>query len=267
MRVQSLESKKVLITGASKGIGKAIAQSFIDSGYTVIGTSRQPGEITEKITGVEYLQLDLLDENSIDQCIQKAGNIDVLINNAGQSQIGAVEEIPVEKVRDLFQINLFGIIKLIQGVLPDMIRRGHGFIINIGSLAGIFAVPFQSSYVATKAALGGLTWSLRNEVMRYGVKVALLDPNDIDTTIQPELFLPARSRYKDEMAQMMAAREKSMASANPPEVVARKVIKILGEKNPKPCYAVGGMAPLLVFLKRFLPNRMVETLLRKNYGL
>jgi len=262
-----MKNNTALITGASKGIGRAIAVSLVNSGYAVIGTSRNPDDIENKINGIEYVQLDLLDENSIDECIQKVGNVDILINNAGQSQIGAAEEIPIEKVKELFQLNLFGIIKLTQGFLPGMIQNGTGFIINIGSLAGTFSVPFQSSYVASKAALSGFTWSLRNEVMRYGIKVVLLDPHDINTTIQPEIFSPANSRYKNAMSKMMAARAKSMANANPPAVVAKKVLKILQMKNPGPFYSVGGMAPLLIFLKRLLPGKTVEKLLRKSYDL
>lgn len=262
-----MKNKKALITGASKGIGRAIAVSLVNSGHDVIGTSRNPDLVKDKIYGIEYIRLDLLDDNSIDECIQKVGNVDILINNAGQSQIGAAEEIPIEKVKELFQLNLFGIIKLTQGFLPGMIQNSNGFIINIGSLGGTFAVPFQSSYVASKAALSGFTWSLRNEVMMYGVKVVLLDPHDINTTIQPEIFSTENSRYKNEMSKMMAARAKSMANANPPEVVAKKVIKILKLKNPKPFYSVGGMAPLLIFLKRFLPGKTVESLVKKSYDL
>jgi short-subunit dehydrogenase len=264
---KSMKSQKVLITGASKGIGKAIAISLFNLGYHVIGTSRNPDKIKDKINGIEYIQLDLLDKKSIDECIQKVGIIDILINNAGQSQIGAAEEVPLEKVKDLFQINLFGIIKLTQGFLPGMIQNNNGFIINIGSLAGKFAIPFQSSYVASKFALNGFTWSLRNEVMKHGVKVVMLDPNDINTTIQPEIFLPKNSRYKNELSKMMAARAKSMSNASPPAIVAKEVMKILKKKNPKPFYAVGGMAPLLLFFKRFLPDKTVESILKKNYDL
>jgi short-subunit dehydrogenase len=260
-----MKSEKVLVTGASKGIGKSIAISLQNLGYQVIGTSRNPDNIADKISGIEYIALDLLDEKSITDCIQKIKCVDILINNAGQSQIGAAEDIPLEKVNNLFQINLFGIIQLTQGFLPGMIKNGNGFIINIGSLAGRFAVPFQSSYVSSKFALSGFTWSLRNEVMKYGVKVALLEPNDINTTIQPEIFLPDHSRYKNQLSKMIAARAKSMAKANPPEIVAKKVVKILKQKNSKPYYSVGGLAPLLVFLKRFLPDRIVENLLKRTY--
>ena len=262
-----MKNTKVLITGASKGIGRAIACSLQNIGYHVIGTCRNPAQIERKIEGIEYIKLDLLDEKSIEKCIQYVGSVDILINNAGQSQIGAAEEMPLEKAREFFQINLFGTIKLIQGFLPDMIQQGSGFIINIGSMAGAFAVPFQSSYVSSKFALDGFTWALRNEVMRYGIKVVMVEPNDINTTIQPMIFRSENSRYKNEMAKMMAARKKSMANANPPEIVAKKVVSILNKKKPKPFYYVGGMAPFLVFLKRFLPGKTVENLVIKNYDL
>ncbi len=262
-----MNKKRVLITGASKGIGRAISTELVNNGYTVIGTARNVAAIENKINGVEYIVLDLLDDKSIQACVQQIGSIDVLINNAGMSAIGAVEDATVENIKQLFQVNLFGIISLTQGFLPGMIKNKSGYIINIGSMAGKFAVPFQSAYVASKFALSGLTQVLRNEVKKYGVKAVLIEPNDIRTTIDPEILIPKNSRYERDLSKMMAAREESMANARPPAVVAKKVLKILNKKNPKPCYTVGGMGPLMVFMKRFLPDRAVEYLVRKNYGL
>lgn len=259
--------KKVLITGASKGIGKAIACLLLENGYPVIGTSRNPGSIDHRVSGVEYVQLDLSDEKSIEQCIETVRSVDVLINNAGQSQIGPVEEMPLEKYREMFQVNLFGTIQLTQGLLPAMIEKGSGWVINIGSMAGKFAVPFQSSYVASKFALSGFTWSLRNEVKRYGVNVVMVEPNDIKTEIQPAVIHSEESRYREALNRMRAARAKSMANAVPADVVARKVVRILKKKNPRPYYTVGGIGPLFVFLKRFLPDSLVESLVRRSYDL
>ena len=115
-----------------------------------------------------------------------------------------------------------------------MIQQGQGFIINIGSMAAAFAVPFQSTYVSSKFALDGFTWALRNEVLRYGIKMVMVEPNDINTTIQPEIFQPEDSKYKNEMSKIMAARKKSMANANPPEIVAKKVVSILRKKFKLP---------------------------------
>jgi len=260
-----MDNKKVLITGASKGIGKAIAKDLLNLGYTVIGTSRNPENIKDKIEGIEYVKLDLNDEKSIDDCIKKVRSVDVLINNVGQSQIGPTEELPLEKIRKMFQINLFGMIKLTQAFLPEMRKKRRGTIINIGSLVGKFAIPFQASHVASKSALAGFSWSLRNEVMNYGVKVVVIEPNDINTTIEPEIIVNNNSEYKNTVLKSKEARDKKMAKAPGPEVVARKVVKILKKKNPKPFYVVGGRGPILVFCKRILPDKMIERLLKKNY--
>jgi short-subunit dehydrogenase len=260
-----MNNKKVLVTGASKGIGKAVAKALLNIGYTVIGTSRDPENIKGKMEGIEYVKLDLNDEQSIDDCVRKVGSIDILINNVGQSQIGPVEELPLEKIKKMFQINLFGMIKLTQGFLPDMRKKRRGMIINIGSLVGKFAVPFQASHVGSKSALAGFSWSLRNEVMDYGVKVVVIEPNDISTTIEPEVIVNTNSEYKNNVLKSKEARDHKMARAPGPEVVANKVVKILKKKNPKPFYTVGGRGPVLVFCKRLLSDKMIEKLLKKNY--
>lgn len=260
-----MDNKKVLITGASKGIGKAIAKALVNLGYTVTGTSRAPDDIKDKIEGVEYVKLDLNDEKSIDECVKKTGSTDILINNAGQSQIGPAEELPMEKIKKIFQINLFGMIKLTQAILPDMRKKRRGIIINIGSLVGKFAIPFQASYVASKFALAGFSWSLRNEVMEYGIKVVVIEPNDIKTTIDPEMIIDNSSEYKNTVLKIKETRDRNMAKAPDPEEVAKKVVKILKMYNPKPFYTVGGMGPFLVFCKRLLPDKLVEKLLKMNY--
>ncbi|NIM89939.1 MAG: SDR family NAD(P)-dependent oxidoreductase [Candidatus Aminicenantes bacterium] len=260
-----MDNKKVLVTGASKGIGKAIAKALLNLGYTVIGTSRDPENITDKVKGLEYVRLDLNDEQSIEECTEKIGSVDILINNVGQSQIGPAEELSLEKIKKMFQTNLLGMIKLTQGFLPEMRKKRRGLIINIGSLVGRFAVPFQSIHAASKSALAAFSWSLRNEVMSYGVKVVVIEPNDINTTIEPEMTVNDNSEYKKNVLRSKEARDKKMADAPGPEVVANKVIKILKKKNPRPFYTAGGMGPFLVFCKRLLPDRVVERLIRKNY--
>lgn len=262
-----MDNKKVLITGASKGIGKAIAKALRNLDYTVFGTSRDPENIKDKIEGLEYVKLDLNDEQSIDDCVRKIGRVDVLINNVGQSQIGPAEELPLEKIKETFQVNLLGAIKLTQGFLPEMRKKRRGVIINIGSLVGRFAIPFQSIHAASKSALAAFSWSLRNEVMDYGVKVVVIEPNDINTTIEPEVIVNGNSEYEKNVFRSKEARDNKMSKAPGPEVVARKVVKILKKKHPRPFYAVGGMGPVLVFCKRLLPDKVVEKLLRKNYKL
>lgn len=257
----------VLVTGASRGIGEAIARALSRNGYKVIGTYLPAENIEEPIEGIDYIELDLNDQESVKVCINKIRDVDILINNAGQSQIGPGEEYPIDRSEALFQTNLFGAMRLVQGFLPGMRERRKGVILNIGSMAGEFAVPFQSAYVATKYALAGYTWALRNEVMKYGIRVVVVMPNDIRTTITPDVRIGNQSEYREDMLQMKSVRDKNMEKAPGPEVVAKKVIRILNKRRPKPFYAVGGMGPLFVFLKRLLPDRITETLVRKNYGL
>jgi short-subunit dehydrogenase len=262
-----MNQETVLVTGASRGIGEAIARALSRNGYKVIGTYLPAENIEEPIDGVDYIKLDLNDLKSVKACIEKIRDVDILINNAGQSQIGPAEEYPIDRSEELFQTNLFGAMRLILGFLPGMRERRKGVIMNIGSMAGEFAVPFQSVYVATKFALAGYTWALRNEVMKFGIRIVAILPNDIRTTITPDVCINDESEYREDMLQMKHVRDKNMEKAPGPEVVARKVMRILKKRRPKPFYAVGGMGPLFVFLKRLLPDRITETLVRKNYGL
>jgi short-subunit dehydrogenase len=259
--------QKALVTGASRGIGKAIAIALREAGCQVIGTSRRPEDIQDKIEGIEYLKLDLLDDRSIEDCISHTSPVDILISNAGGSHIWPAAEAPLEKVKEQFQLNLFGPVKLAQGFLAEMIRRRKGFILIIGSLAGRFSIPFQSSYAASKLALAGFAWALRNEVKTYGIKVVTLEPNHIRTAIKPDILLSPDSAFQDEMAKVVRWREKNVDRGTPSDIVAKKVLQILKKRNPGPFYAVGGSGPLLLFLKRVLPDKSIEKKVRKNLGL
>jgi len=259
--------QKALVTGASRGIGKAIAVALREAGCQVIGTSRRPENIRDKIEGIEYVGLDLLDDRSIEDCISQISPVDILISNAGGSHIWPAVEAPLEKVKEQFQLNFFGPVRLAQGFLPDMIRRKKGFILIIGSLAGRFSIPFQSSYAASKLALAGYAWALRNEVKTYGIKVVTLELNHIRTTIKPDILLPPDSGFRNEMAKVILWREKNVDGGSGPDLVAKKAIRILKKRNPGPFYAVGGNGPLLLLLKRILPDKSIENQVGKNLGL
>ena len=258
--------KQVLITGISKGIGEAIAKILVSNDYFVKGTSQSPEKIKKRIKGVKYLQLNLNDPSSIEKCIKESGNIDILINNAGICQFGPMEEIPVEKFTELFQVNLFGMIKLTQAFIPGMRKNRYGYIINIGSLAGRLPIPFQSGYAASKYALEGISWSLRMELKRYGIHVVVIDPNDINTTMRPELFMGNDSVYKLYAETALKRQIDNMQKAPGPDIVAKKILKILNKNNPGAFYSVGGIAPYFIFLKRFLSDRLVEKAVENFYN-
>jgi short-subunit dehydrogenase len=258
---------RALVTGASRGIGRAIAEALAKGGYSVLGTSRGaaalPGD--QKVPGVQYLRLDLGDEESIDSLVKEAGEIEVLVNNAGGSQIGPIEEVPVEAMRRLFQQNLLGSVRLTQGLLPGMRARGRGRIIFISSYAGVTPVPFLSVYAATKAALTALARGLRQEVIRDNVHVSVIAPFDIHTDIPLDLRFRDDSPYKAALLRVKEVRDRSLAEAPEPSIVARKVLHVLSAAKPRAFYPVGKNANLQGFLLKHLPDQTVERIIRKLF--
>jgi len=260
-------SSPVLVTGASKGIGRALAAALAARGIPVIGTSRDPKTVADPVAGVRYLALDQGDDQSIDACVAAAGPVEVLVNNAGQSQIGAVEDASLDAVEELFRMNLLGLIRLTKAVLPGMREKGHGTIINIGSLTGTFPPPFQSAYAATKLGLEAFSKALRQEVGRRGIKVSLVIPGYIRTYIEPRMIIPEDSAYGDELAAFRKARDKKMDKSSPAEAAAAKIIKVMEKRNPGPVYYTGHLVPAMGFLKRILPERTAQKMIRGFYHL
>ncbi len=258
---------KIVITGASRGIGLAAARRLAELGYEVTGTCRRPGKMEQEQPGIRWLALDLSRSESVDLFLQQVGPVDVLINNAGISRIAPLEVDQAAAVQEIFEVNLFAPLRLIRSLMPAMRERGQGWIINVGSLAAFFPVPFQSAYTASKAALAAYTQVLRHEVRRLGIRVVLLSPNDIRTSIQPSLEEGSVLEYQAGLAAMSRVRRKRMDQAAQPEIVAAKIAAILKKKNPAPAYAVGGGAPLLLLARRLLPDRLVERLICGTYGL
>ncbi len=259
--------KIALVTGASKGIGKAIAEALVKEGYSVIGTSRHPEAIENKIPDVKYVSLDLFHTESIDNLINDINHIDVLINNAGASQMGPIEEVSMEKIRRLFDLLFFGQIMLIKGVLPIMRSQRKGTIINISSLASHTPVPFSSVYASCKAALETLTRGIRNEVFKYGVRLVNVIPSHIKTTIKQEKICSKNSNYIKDLNRIKSIRDKNIMNGTDPSIVANKIIKILNLKNPAPSYFVGKHASLIAFLYKMLPAGLSEKMLRYIFKL
>src|SRR5213080_5066466 len=173
-----------LVTGASSGIGKAAATALVDAGFQVIGTSRNTARVTAP-PGVTYLDLDVTSDESVafvvKQVIDRFGRIDVLVNNAGVGANGAAEEFSVAQTQDVFDINVYGVMRMTKAVLPHMRAGRRGRIISISSLSGFVPSPFMALYVATKHAVEGYSESLDHEVREYGVRVLLVEPGPINT--------------------------------------------------------------------------------------
>lgn len=173
-----------LVTGATSGIGKATAVALAAAGFQVIGTGRHTARLTAP-AGVSYLDLDVTSDESVasavKQVIDRFGHVDVLVNNAGVGSTGAGEEFSITQTQDIFDINVYGVMRTIKAVLPHMRAQGRGRIVNVSSLSGFVPSPFMTVYVSTKHAVEGYSQSLDHEVREYGVRVLLVEPGPINT--------------------------------------------------------------------------------------
>jgi len=263
--------KIVFITGASSGIGKAIAEFLQDKSCTVYGTSRNPEKFPN--TNIKLIPLDLTDTNSIrnaiEKVIEKENRIDVLINNAGIGITGALEEIPMEEIKRNFQTNLFGAIETIKTVLPHMRKQKAGKIINITSIAGYFGLPYRSIYSASKAALELTTEALRMEIKQFGIEVINVAPGDFATNIaQGRYHVPIieNSDYKKSYQKTLEQINLHVNSGNNPIQIAKIIHKIILTSKPKIHYKVGKpLQKFSIVLKRILPDRWYERILMNHY--
>ena len=260
---------RALVTGASRGIGRAIAQALLRSGAEVIGTSRDPASVpaADRLEGIQWLPLELRDPASIERCAAAAGAIDVLVNNAGGSQIGPLEELPLERMKSLFDMNLFGTVRLTQLVLPGMRARRAGTIIAVASFAAVTPVPFISSYAGTKAALVAVYSSMRHEVAPWGIRVSVIAPFDVHTTIPLDIGYTDASAYLPEVLRVRERRDHTIAAGPEPSVIAAAVMRLLRARRPRFFVAAGRSAAFTSFLARHLPEWIVRSTVRRRFGL
>jgi short-subunit dehydrogenase len=262
MKPKTRSRGRALVTGASRGIGKAICEALVRKGYEVIGTCRDPKKVKgeDVIEGVTYLPLDLTGETSIEALARRVKSVDLLINNAGTSMIGPAEETRLSAARGLFELNFFGPLRLTQAFLPPMREKRNGTVIFVGSMAGEAALLFSSMYAASKAALRTLARTLRIEVKEFGIRVALVVPYYIRTTIAQERQYSERSPYLQRVRRVKESRDRQIASAPGPKLVAGKILQILEDRGSRFFYPVGKGAELKAFLLRHLPRGMVDSI-------
>jgi NAD(P)-dependent dehydrogenase (short-subunit alcohol dehydrogenase family) len=262
-------TRTALVTGASSGIGAAVAKALAQRGWQVFGTSRNPDSIADRIPGVEYLALDLADDASIEACAAAVGDVDVLVNNAGESQSGPLEELPMEAIDRLFRTNVFGAVRLTQLVLPGMRARGYGRVVMVGSMLASFPLAYRSSYVAAKAALRGFATAARREVLRYGVGITTVEPGSINTGIGTRRthYLKDGSPYTAEYRTMISRLDANERSGTSADAVAAKIIEAIDAEPPRSFYAVGSNAPVVFALRRLLPRGAVERMVARRHGL
>ena len=267
--------KTALVTGASSGIGEAIAQRLMKEGWRVYAAARRQERMVDlAAAGAKLLPLDLTDDASMVKAMQtiaaEAGALDALINNAGYGSYGALEEVTLDEARRQFDVNVFGLARLIQLALPAMRARKKGAILNITSIGGKLAMPFGGWYHASKYAVEALSDSLRQELKPFNIKVIVIEPGAIKTewsAIAGEHLLAASAggayaQWAGPFAGMLQNADRAVSFADPPEAVAKVVARALSAWRPRTRYGAGGGATMFLTLTWLLSDRFKDRIVR-----
>ncbi len=255
-----------LVTGASSGIGLETARALVKAGYRVFGTSRKPVSNTD---GITMLICDVTDEESIralvDEVVRQAGRIDLVVNNAGIGLLGGAEESSIPQAQRLFDVNVFGVARVTNAVLPIMRKQGSGRIVNMSSILGVIPSPFNAFYCSTKHAIEGYTESLDHEVRNYGIRAVLVQPGVTRTSFEENLArvdqpLPI---YDAERTRSEALMRTWVEAGDAPQVVAETVVTAATASRPKLRYSAGKQSRQVRSLRRYVPERLMDSILRK----
>jgi short-subunit dehydrogenase len=257
-----------LVTGASSGIGKAAADALVEAGFAVVGTSRDSTHVTPP-AGVTFLDLDVASDTSaqaaIETVIDRYGRIDVLVNNAGIGSAGAAEESSVAQAQSLFDVNVFGVIRMTNAVLPHMRAQGSGHVINISSVVGFMPQPYMAVYAASKHAIEGYSESVDHEVREHGVRVLLVEPAWTNTgfdasSVRPDQPLDVYAKQRHVFEEHMA---QAVRDGDDPAVVAKQIVAAATDAKPKLRYAAGATTGRVHTMRRMVPARLFDQQLRK----
>lgn len=262
--------KVVLITGASSGIGKETAKLLSQSGLIVYGAARRLEKMQDlKDAGVHVMAMDVTDDRSMVKGVQDIltaeKRIDVLVNNAGYGSYGSLEDVPLSEAKYQFEVNVFGMARLTQLVIPQMRSQKSGKIINISSIGGKLGEPHGAWYHATKFAVEGLSDSIRMELKQFGIQVIVIEPGAIITEwnrISRENLIKrsGNTAYKTMAVQQVHMMEKADKWGSQPVVIARVIKRAVDSPHPRTRYAAGGGAKPILFLRSLVPDKLFDRL-------
>ncbi len=272
MAQKNIEGKVALVTGASSGMGKDFAQALLNEGMTVYVAARRLAQMDDlKALGAIAVKMDITNDSDIKALVEtiKAdhGGLDLLVNNAGFGIYGAIEDTSIDDARYQFEVNLFGLARLTQLLLPDMRNRKAGTIINISSMGGKVYTPLGAWYHATKYALEGWSDCLRLELKPFGINVVIIEPGVIHTEfgnvmIGPMVKRSGEGAYSAMTMSLAAASEKafSKGDASPPEVITKLVLKAAKAPRPKTRYVAGKYAAPMIFIRKWFGDRVFDAI-------
>ena len=271
----------VLITGCSSGIGAAAADLLVKAGHTVYATARRPETLAElEAAGARTLALDVTSEESMTAAVERIeaehGRVGTLVNNAGYGEYGTIEEADLDKVRTMFETNVFGLARMTQLVLPGMRRASRGRIVNIGSMGGRMTFPVGGYYHATKYAVEAITDALRNEVRPFGIDVVLVEPGITQTgfedTVHASVAEGAGAQEDSPYAALLAtnAANTSGSYANRlvaagPESVARVILKAVEAEHPRSRYLLTPAGRAMVTARTLGGDRVWDAIIQRQF--
>jgi NAD(P)-dependent dehydrogenase (short-subunit alcohol dehydrogenase family) len=269
-----------LVTGVTSGIGHATATALVEQGFRVIGTSRTPqseSSVTNAPRGVELIELDLGDPDSIAAVpdrlaeigVTEANPVSVLVNNAGESQNGPLEELPREALERLFQVNVIGHVELTQLILPQMRQAGRGRVVFVGSMLGSFPLAHRGSYGASKAAVKAFAFSARREVRRFGIGVSVMEPGAINTGLSEHrtIYIDDHGPYTEEFDTMLTRLNANEADGVGADDVAEVIRTAVTARRPKPLYATGSSSTVAFPAARLLPRDTMGGIIAAKHGI
>ena len=263
----------VLITGASSGFGRASAEHLSRRGYRVYGTSRNEKAAEGSVRTIDgnssfrMIPMDVRQSESVQKGIEyilsREDHLEAVINNAGYALAGSVEDCSLEEVKNQIETNFFGTWRVCQAVLPQLRKQGYGTIINISSLAGLIALPFQAAYCASKFAVEALTEALRMEVKPFGIKVCLIEPGDFKTNVTQNRVKAVQSgknsSYAENFKKALRVTEHGELNGPGPDRLAILIERIINNPNPRLRYTTGLMSQRMwAIIKRLTPGRFIE---------
>ena len=256
---------RILITGSARGIGMATAQVLANRGHSVVATDISPLSRSE---GIQAHLLDVTSDDSVARCLKEVGPLDAIVNNAGITGGGPVEDHPLDRFRQMFETNTLGPLRLIQAVLPDWRKRGSGVIVNVSSINGRVSSPLRAAYSASKFALEALTESLHYEVRRFGIRCVLIEPGNTATGIEPIEPHQGPADYAGLWEQSAGVDTKMTGPSGPqgPEVVASAIAKAIEDPATPLRVPVGQDAETILGLRRSLDDQAFEDAMRKAFG-